>query len=774
MSYFPENVWVELLTIVDGLPTWTNIGGSIVSSIRYTKGFSDGNPLSRLAPGGDMRFDLNNSSGAWDPSATFYKGQKIRLRVKYGSLVKTKWFGYIDLITLDVGTWGPQLAHVTAIDWLGLAAKTPVRAIPGLANTTIDIAVATLLTQMQIRPEATDFEIGNVVLPYVFDQITPNSTIYSELQNLVMGEWGYIYLRDGGETLKIENSLSRTGDGSDYKTTSYYNPDGVAENFLLEDGTNFLLEDGTNFLLEGEPTSGSFNSDFDETYQDDPNGITIRHGDNLTNKIMASAIPTIVGGSTLTLYPFDIANGAKAFLVPTNNAQNPYILQGQYKDPTAGGSQISGANIVVDPITHAPIVSTDWRFNSKADGSGSDLSANITITFTAGASGFKAVIVNTGAPGYFTRFNVRGVPVYRHNPVETVIQDQRSIWDYGDYTLQFTRQYGATSDDIQPYIFRVLMRDRKPRTIAGNPKFQAFDTLDHLSGYLILDIGDQIRLASTKPATDALYYIQGERATIQPGSEQITMDYVTAETLAGAIAGVEEIAIEGTTTGQLVNFGYIPSISNHVQKSLVARIYIETTPANSFRVFINLTNSTAGWFLQFTSTRQLEYIHGFSVGTGTWRQTTPTITEDNWFDIAITHDASSPSNNAILYINGSVVSTTFTGSPSGATGDEAGALAQIGGASTSSLTTFLGKLENIGLYNRILTPAEITAIHNGGTRLPFASYPVTGLKFFFGGMDDEEYAAKLDTALGSLDTIYELVNGFTGQPIGSPTLRAVG
>lgn len=768
MTYLPDNVWVEILTVVDGLPTWTNIADAINSPIKVSVGFSDGNPLSRLAPGGDMRFDLMNSDSAYDPSDIFYKGQKIRLRIKYGSLVKTKFFGYIDTIGIDVGTWGPQLVHVVAIDWLSLAAKTPVRAIPGLTNTTIDIAVATLLTQMHNQPEATDFETGDVTLPYVFDQITVNSTIYSELQNLVMGEWGYIYLRDGGQTLKVENSLSRTGDGSDYKTTSFYNPDGVAEDFLLEDGTNFLLEDGTNFLLEGEPTSGSFNSDLDEEYLD----IKINHGDNLVNKIMASAIPTVIGGSVLTLYPFDIANGAKAFLVPTNTVQNPYILQGQYKDPTAGGSQISGSSIVT------PVVSTDWRFNSKADGSGSDLSANITITFTAGASGFKAVILNTGAPGYFTRFNVRGVPVYRYNPVETVVQDQRSIWDYGDYTLQFTRQYGATSDDIQPFIFRVLMRDRKPRTIASNPKFKGFDTLDHLAGFLALDIGDQIRLASTKPATDNLYYIQGARFAIQPGSESITFDYVTTETLAGAIAGVTETAIEGQTLngGQCVNFRNIPSVDDLAQISICARFY---------RIYNNTTNSwiftrgpDATSYINFlwleTNVSHLKYRASYfrrhSLGGGYWG-TGLTIDPLTWVDIVVTYDATSLLNDPIIYINGSSVSVTEFTAPTGTLYSEIGHDLQLGAAGVGDLG---GKIENLAIYDRILTPAEITTIYNGGTRLPFASYPMTGLKFFFGGMDSDEYTAKLNTGLSESDTIYELVNGFTGQPINSPVLRAVG
>jgi len=75
-----------------------------------------------------MRFDLENINSAYDPSTSFYKGQKIRLRLKYGSLIKVKFFGYIDNIGLDPGTWGTRRAHVVCIDWLALAAKTPMKA----------------------------------------------------------------------------------------------------------------------------------------------------------------------------------------------------------------------------------------------------------------------------------------------------------------------------------------------------------------------------------------------------------------------------------------------------------------------------------------------------------------------------------------------------------------------------------------------------------------------------------------------------------------------
>lgn len=768
MTYLPENVFVEIYTEVDGLPTWTNIGGDIESPITVNTGFSETDQLSRLAPGGDMRFDLDNSASAYDPSPSFYKGQKIRLRVKFGSFNKVKFFGYIDHIGLDVGTWGAQQAHVVCIDWLSLAAITPIRALAGMTNTTIDLAVAALLAQMQIQPEEIDFEIGNIVLPSVFDQITPSSTVYSELQNLVMGEWGYIYMKDGGQTLKIENSLSRTGDGSDYKTTNFYLNDGVAEDFMLLDGTNFLLLDGTNFLLEGEPTAASFDSNFGETYTN----LDINHGDQMVNKILASAVPVVIGGSTAVLYPFDIATGSSAIFVPSNNNGNPYILQGQYKDPTAGGAQISASSVVT------PVVSTDWRFNSKADGTGTDLSANITITFTPGQSGFRAIIINSGTPGYITKFNVRGVPIYRYSPVETLFSDERSVWDYGDYSLQFTRQYGQSSDDIRPFVFRLLMRDRKPRTIFSNPKLNGFDTLNHLAGFLALDIGDQIRLESTKPASDSLYYVQGMRFAIQPGSEAITCDYITTEALSGSIPSVTEVAVESSyvTPAPNINYGVLPIVANLTQMTIVARIYkvdlafahLLAWNSNGVRnhFAINRSGSSFSAYLRL----------GWTTGTGVW-QTGFVLNPSTWYDVAVTIDSSSSSNDGVFYIDGSLAASSETSAPSGDYDDFSKDTLTIGGGiNTSSLSYsgFGGKFENIAIYNRILTSAEISTIHNSGTRLPFASYPMTGLKFFFGGMDNDSYTAKLNSTLASLDTVYDLVNGFTGQPTNNPTLRAVG
>ena len=53
---------------------------------------------------------------------------------------------------------------------------------------------------------------------------------------------------------------------------------------------------------------------------------------------------------------------------------------------------------------------------------------------------------------------------------------------------------------------------------------------------------------------------------------------------------------------------------------------------------------------------------------GVWWSTVASgITEDEWFHVAVTYDATSPANNAIIYVNGTSSAVTETGTtPAGA------------------------------------------------------------------------------------------------------------
>lgn len=85
----------------------------------------------------------------------------------------------------------------------------------------------------------------------------------------------------------------------------------------------------------------------------------------------------------------------------------PFVLSGA--SITAWAQFSSNNQEVPATVVTAPVATTDYTANSAVDGSGTDLTANFTVTLTAFATSAKLVIANTGGtPGYVTLLKVRG------------------------------------------------------------------------------------------------------------------------------------------------------------------------------------------------------------------------------------------------------------------------------------------------------------------------------------------------------------------------------
>lgn len=78
-----------------------------------------------------------------------------------------------------------------------------------------------------------------------------------------------------------------------------------------------------------------------------------------------------------------------------------------------------------------PLSGTDWVANSAADGSGSNLTANFTVTLTNFGQSAKLIVTNTGGTsGFLTTLQVRGTPY-----VITESYDNRATQTNGIYTV---------------------------------------------------------------------------------------------------------------------------------------------------------------------------------------------------------------------------------------------------------------------------------------------------------------------------------------------------
>ena len=85
-----------------------------------------------------------------------------------------------------------------------------------------------------------------------------------------------------------------------------------------------------------------------------------------------------------------------------------------------------------------------------------------------------------------------------------------------------------------------------------------------------------------------------------------------------------------------------------------------------------------------------------------------------WYHIAVTYDMTSASYDPILYINGVVVAWTTTPSPSGTTPQVTTNPCYIGNSDAVAVAAWNGYLDEAAIWNKILSPEDITKIYNAG------------------------------------------------------------
>jgi len=264
---------------------------------RAAWGMSDNNPTSRLADVGEFTLALNNSTGQYTvggPSALagWKKQLPFKMEITFAGEVRKRWRGYISDIQIRPGTKDKK-AYITVVEWLDYASRHPI-VNPGIqTDKRGDEVLTTVVGEVEIQPQATDFDTGVETFPAAFDTVTSKTKAYTEFAKVALSEIGMVYeIHDltYGETIRFENATARHGwiaPAAAAFTTVTVDPNpGFA---LNEDGGFALNEDGgqvinddvitTNYSFDGT-MDDSVISDFDAPY-----------GEHVINRMTAQANP---------------------------------------------------------------------------------------------------------------------------------------------------------------------------------------------------------------------------------------------------------------------------------------------------------------------------------------------------------------------------------------------------------------------------------------------------------------------------------------------------
>ncbi len=118
---------------------------------------------------------------------------------------------------------------------------------------------------------------------------------------------------------------------------------------------------------------------------------------------------------------------------------------------------------------------------------------------------------------------------------------------------------------------------------------------------------------------------------------------------------------------------------------------------------------------EFKLSSRKPYFEVFTTAaTGRW-ETQSGISPNEWHHLVVTYDNSSNSNVPVFYVDGVAVTTVVTGTPTGTQNSDSGSNLEIGGIFSGFSGGFDGVIDDVRIYNRILTADEIADLYTGTT-----------------------------------------------------------
>lgn len=473
---------------------WVDVSSDVVSDIKADWGIHGSTPKDRCADPGTMTFDLDNSAGnaggvvgyyspgGPDARAGFGIGAAVRLVLNhplYGD--KVKWVGTVNDVKPSPGVENP-IASVIAVDWMEEAALSHMSGIPVQVDIQSD-ALFPFLVGIIARtpPGGTRIGTGSDVYPYALDNVQDeSSTVLGELQKLALSEYGQIYVTAG--VAVFEGRLTRGTGGT----------------------IRFALDEDTNLLEVGVSHSR----------------------DDISNRIQVSIHPRRRDASPNAIL-FNLGSAMPVARGASVQVNCPY------RDPNQQAQRVGGVDMV-DPI--AP--TTQYLFNSAQDGSGTDLTAQITVVFVdeagtpisgpdVGGNSAAVKITNPGpADGFLTFLQLVGRGLYDFEPVISDLQDAASLAAFGQTILSYDMPYQSSPTNASDLAIFLLNLNKGEATRVLTATFLANWGDAETEAAFNLEVSDRVSVVAASIGLVATaFYVNGFTYEIQSsGLVKITMD----------------------------------------------------------------------------------------------------------------------------------------------------------------------------------------------------------------------------------------------------------
>jgi hypothetical protein len=438
---------------------WTVIYDVLKSpGISFHRGLPGAKILDVISDVGTLNFSLDNSEKNSAHQLGYYSPDNINRRagfslnigVRYRIDRNIRFSGVLDAIDPVTGRHGPRSVACEVVDWMDTAARTRISNLPVLIDQHGDVVFQTLIDSLDVvaKPNAIEKDLSPDIFPYTLDRTRDEQTVLrDELYRLCVSGLDKCWLRGNG-TLVYESRTRRSTSTTDLDT----------------------FTDSNGFVAKRDRTG-------------------------VINRVQSTVHPRVPGTVSVILYLLY----SPTLIVPGQ----VLTIVGPWTDPDNPSTRVG--SVYLEPI----IATTDYLVNSKADNSGVDLTANLSVSVGLSGNATQFTLSLSGAlPGYILKLQQRGKPLYDYGA--TVIQDEDvgSIALYGLNILPIDMSYQSNPTfglEVAQYIIHT---SSVPVTeISGLVRFVDLENPLELARSINREISDRIRLIDEFTGIDRSFFI---------------------------------------------------------------------------------------------------------------------------------------------------------------------------------------------------------------------------------------------------------------------------
>ena len=432
---------------------------------------------------------VNNSTRNFSPDytggayyGTLTVGRAVKISSTYALVTRTMWVGWIATIQPDSNIKGGRQCTITCSGWFERALRRE-SIIALQTNQTADTIISEILDASDILPPGL---IGFWVLgSAVLDTSTVLGAISSYFVALAAGNTSFAFAGDWAAQTTVHGA--------------------VREIVEREAGRFWQRRDGKLVFANRQwfPSQYSITA----TFADKMQAMTYSYGEDISNIVSTTYAPRLVGSSGTT-----IATLASATLVDASDYTDI-----EYRFTLANTQGTIGATTLITPVT-----TTDYTANSLADGTGTNLTANITAQIIDTQATLAMVrYSNSGAAAYILATSkLRGTPLTKFNQLLYEASDTTSILNHGKlaYSTQGVQDSFADASTLAEY--QLSLRKSAVGRVS-NVTWNGWDTA-LTADLLTITVGDKITLSEQQTQISGNWFVLGESHSYSSENYSVT------------------------------------------------------------------------------------------------------------------------------------------------------------------------------------------------------------------------------------------------------------